>query len=80
MLTDKLASALDTIFYALELPPEIQDLWAAPENRELLITRARSFIRHQEKLIDPRKPTQEKRGVPPLPRPTVVVGHLRNRR
>jgi len=80
MLTDKLANAFDTIFHALEISPEIQNLWAAPENRELLITRIRSFIRHQEKLIDPRKPTQEKRGAPPLPRPTVMARHLHNRR
>lgn len=43
MLTAKLANTFDTLFYQMEISPELQNFWAAEENRYWLITHLRNM-------------------------------------
>lgn len=68
MLTQKLARSLNTVLKDMEISPELQDLWALPENREELIRAIRTFkMRAGHLRINTNLSEPERRGVPAPP-------------
>lgn len=64
MITDLLIAAIDDSMHALEIDTELQNAWAMPENRDVLIRVIRQFKTRAGELIDPNAPKSRERGVP----------------
>ena len=57
---------MDAGMHSLEIPIELQDAWAAIENRDTLIKVMRQFKTRGGELIDWNAPQPQKRGAGPL--------------